>query len=62
MNGLLAFNEVIHITFHRIAGLPIASSYIEDFKHFVTLITAPIAFLPERFSRVGLSPTGKLTP
>jgi hypothetical protein len=52
----------IHITAYTLAGSPIATPYIGGFSHFVTSIAAPIAFRPERFSRVGLSPTGKAPP
>ena len=50
------------LTAYTLAGSPIATPYIEGFSHFVTSIAAPIAFRPERFSRVGLSPTGKAPP
>jgi hypothetical protein len=57
-----ACSAFTHVTACTLAGSPYVIRYIRGFSQFVASLTAPIAYRPERFSRVGFAPTGKAPP
>lgn len=57
-----ACSALTHVTAHTLAGSPKATPYIGGLQLFCYFHNRHDCFRPERFSRVGLSPTGKAPP